>query len=293
MRKFAVNQVKSKDATIGVECYSGPQVLSDEAVYRFNDLLVQACYVYGPAEVLGGIRPLYCTDLRGQTFRGSTLEDSATFGIDDYNADTEAVRKALGKDQISLLGYSLGGFFSTQYALANPDKVSALVLIEPAIYNDPQELRERARLAEADGVASADAMLQYVSPDLSDEERADAAPQVVEGWHSAEAMAAMYRTRADNPLTDEQIEKLGDLPVLLIAGTESAMSFHVERLAEALPQAEVHWVDGADHIGLMEDERFYGEVARIAHSFLQEVEAEVTPVLTTDAPEATVSALRG
>ena len=290
MRKFAVSLVKSKDATIGVECYSGPEARHDDSVYRFADAVVQACYVYGPAEILGGLRPLYATDLRGQTFRGSSLEPGAGFSLEDYNADVDAVREFLGKDKIALIGYSLGGFFSAQYALNQPERVEALVLIEPAIFNDPAELLERARLAEADGVSSADAMLRYVDPTMSEEDRAKAAPQVVEGWHSPEAMAAMYRTRAENTLSADDLARLQELPVLLIGGSESAMKFQVEKLAEALPQAQVQWVDGADHVGLMEDERFHGDVAQIVHSFLQDVEAQSAGVMTAGASEAATEA---
>lgn len=52
--------------------------------------------------------------------------------------DVEALRKHLGCERISLLGYSFGGHLALEYALAYPACVENLILQAPAILNDPR-----------------------------------------------------------------------------------------------------------------------------------------------------------
>ena len=44
----------------------------------------------------------------------------------------EALRVALGLNQIDLVAHSMGGYLATHYALTNPDRVRRLVLVSPA-----------------------------------------------------------------------------------------------------------------------------------------------------------------
>jgi len=46
--------------------------------------------------------------------------------------DVDAVRVALGRARITLVGHSYGGLLAMAYATAHPDRVSALVLVSPA-----------------------------------------------------------------------------------------------------------------------------------------------------------------
>jgi proline iminopeptidase len=60
---------------------------------------------------------------------GSTLVAEATAA--DMVADLESLRQALSLDRVPLLGHSWGGGLAALYALAHPDRVSRLVLVDP------------------------------------------------------------------------------------------------------------------------------------------------------------------
>lgn len=272
MREFPIEHVQSRGATIGVENYSGPTGFS-QAEGWLCSVIAAACEVYGPLAAMAKHRPVFAADLRGQTIRGSVVEGSS-FTLDDYIADIEAVREHLGLEKIVLFGYSPGGYFISRYALAHPERVQAVVLVEPAIFNDPAELLQRAELAEGtDGLQSTQAMLSYIDPTLTEQERNEAAKQVVAAWQSPEAMAAMYRVRAENPLSEQELTALRQIPTLLIGGTESPMSFHTKKLAAIVPEAHVWWVQGVDHADLMHEGNAE-VVARVIDQFLHSVEAK-------------------
>ncbi|MGE0867197.1 MAG: alpha/beta fold hydrolase [Kofleriaceae bacterium] len=67
-------------------------------------------------------------DLRGAG--KSTVTDSG-YSIDQAVADIEEFAKTKGLDKFTLIGHSLGGGIAASYALAHPERVNALVLVDP------------------------------------------------------------------------------------------------------------------------------------------------------------------
>ncbi|MCP4656353.1 MAG: alpha/beta hydrolase [bacterium] len=267
MRENSIRYIDSKGASIGVESYSGPEVLERGSLALA--LLSADCEQALFASFLGDPMAVFSMDIRGQVVRNS--EVSGGFSIAEFNADFEAVRSALGIEKLVLHGYSQPGFFAVHYALANPDKVSALILTEPALFNDKADLLKRAELAEkGDGVESAKAMFRYVAPHLSEREIARAAKHVMRSWQSPEAMAQVYRTRAENALCADDLGKL-KIPTLLLAGTASEMNFHIRKAADAIPCANVWWIADANHVDLVSDRAAAPEIAEIITCFLRGV----------------------
>lgn len=224
----------------------------------------------GLAGLLSRSRPVVSCDMRGQVIRGTRADsaDRANFTIDKYMDDIEAIRNRLGSEQLALCAYSPGGFFAAHYAIRNPHRVSALVLIEPAIYTEKDDLVQRAKLAEdGDGVKSMEAMLSYVDPTLDAGTRYQMAVNIVADWQSPEIIGHVYRLHAEAPITDAMLEPLRKIPVLMIGGTNSAMSFHVKRIAAAVPEATVWWIKGADHLSLMNKQNCE-QIASVVESFL-------------------------
>lgn len=60
--------------------------------------------------------------------RSQVLEDSAQYTVENMVEDVEAVRKALGLSNISLLGHSYGGVLAQAYALKYQEHLSHLIL---------------------------------------------------------------------------------------------------------------------------------------------------------------------
>jgi len=263
----ARKEVASVDAVIGFRAKpsainpSGPTAASLRSI-------AAACG--DPAFLaMSRVLPVINMDLRGQIARGSRLatDDASAFELPKFMADFDAVSGAVNADRFILIGYSHAGYFTTRYALENADRVRSLVLIEPALFLEPADLNRRADLAEsADGVAGIEEMLVFTTPQLTPGERRTLAEQIPRDWHSNKAIANEFRVRAQNPITEDELSAL-QMPVLLIGGTESNVSFQVERAATAIPRAQVWWVRGANHLSLVSD-RFSQQIAAVVRLFV-------------------------
>lgn len=112
--------------------------------------------------LLPGMAPL------GQTFRlilydqralgRSTGEvDSASISMDRYIADLDAIRRLAGVERMNLLAHSWGALLATMYALAYPERVSALILVSPVEpgrrYAQEIQARGQARRSPEDAAA--------------------------------------------------------------------------------------------------------------------------------------------
>ncbi len=203
------------------------------------------------------------------------LETLDQFQLDDYMADFEAVRINNKLEKSAMLGYSHTAFFVGHYAVAMPERVGALVLIEPAFFNDPQELRERARLAlEGKHAESLKAMLKLVQPDVAaDEALANrATAHIMKSMNNPDALAGELMIRASYPLTEEQLRGIS-IPILLIGGTKSHANYTIHKMASLQPKAYVWWVEGATHGELMAPQ-YEEQIARAVDNFLVSIQLE-------------------
>lgn len=181
-----------------------------------------------------------------------------------------AIDAAAPSDNTVLFGYSHGGYFTTQYALQNPGKVRALVLVEPALFSARDDLLERAALIDGGkDLESMVAMLKSVesSAGRSEEQLHQLAQQLLGAVNSGAAVAQEYRIRAEHAVSMEDLAGL-DMPVLLIAGTRSHASFMVKQAFQAIPHASVCWIEGASHLDL-EKVEYAAQIARAVESFLE------------------------
>jgi proline iminopeptidase len=68
-------------------------------------------------------------DQRGVGGSTNPPADPAYYDLTDYVEDLEAVRRAVGADQVHLLGHSWGGIVAMHYAVVHPEKVHSLILV--------------------------------------------------------------------------------------------------------------------------------------------------------------------
>lgn len=99
-----------------------------------------------------GRRVIYY-DQRGSG-RSSGDVDPSTLDIDTFVADLEDLRRSYGLRRMDLLGHSWGGLLALHYALAHPERVRSLVLVDSAPANS--ELDERNMAARAERLTAAD-----------------------------------------------------------------------------------------------------------------------------------------
>lgn len=268
-----IQAVKSQGAKIGLESFSGAGAFDRRADLS---IVAVACKDVDFLPLLGQHQRTFAMDMRGQTIRGSRI-NTGGITLKEYLKDFDNVRGELGSESLTLFGYSPGGFFTLHYALAHPRRVSALVLAEPAIFTDTEDLIQRARLAEAgDGQRAMEAMLQYIDPSLGKARRRELAAEVVQDWESAEVLGRVFRLHGEHQIRDEHLKKLAAVPTLLFAGTKSPMSFHVKRIAAAVPEASVWWIEGASHLDLVHPPHTE-EIAEVTRRFLRRVGAEAPP----------------
>lgn len=209
-------------------------------------------------------------NLRGLS--GSKVKPNAPQALNNVKAyvkDFDAVIKAAkGGKKTALLGYSHAGYFVAAYAIANPRKVSALILIEPALFTSKADLLRRARLAEAGKVSeSIGAMLKYVEPKLARAKSVVQRESVAKAVQNGETLASEFRVRAQHPIKISQLKKL-NAPLLLIGGTDSAQKASVTKIAEQIPSASVWWAQGANHLDLITP-KYANQIAGVIDAFLQ------------------------
>ena len=201
---------------------------------------------------------------RGQTAAttGHSLEDEA--------GDVVEVIKAIG-EPVVLLGHSYGAHCALLAAMGAPDRVTGLVLYEPAW---PEAIGTDA-LAALETLAGADAWDQFafaffanllhVPADELDAVRASElwAPIVADAPASLGDLRALHAYRFD-----AQRFRNVDLPVLLQIGSESPRELYVtDALAAVLPDARIDTLEGQAHEGMTTAPGLYVDsVLRFCHA---------------------------
>src|ERR671913_2022029 len=92
------------------------------------------------ARYLGPSRGLVGVDLRG---RGDSDKPESGYGLETHASDVVRVLDHLGLDQAVLVGHSMGAFVALKTALAYPNRVRALVLLDggwPRVETRPEEM---------------------------------------------------------------------------------------------------------------------------------------------------------
>ncbi|MCC6382005.1 MAG: alpha/beta hydrolase [Dehalococcoidia bacterium] len=109
------------------------------AVLMIHGLAGQAHAFDAVAARLASRFHVYCLDVRG---RGeSEWGPPDGYHVDNYVADLEAVREALGLERVALVGTSMGGIVAMNYAPAFPERVSRVVLNDIGPEIDPRGLQ--------------------------------------------------------------------------------------------------------------------------------------------------------
>ena len=195
---------------------------------------------------------------------------SGPFSVERHVADAVAVLDTAGLGRAVVLGHSWGGFLALQLALARPDRVAGLVIVDPlgavgdgGVAEMGQHLGDRmspasaaqfgkvaARLA-GPGPTDADALesLSLLWPSYFADPLA-APPFPPHLRTSLEAYRETFASVAER-LASGFGEKLREVqvPVVFVLGEQSPMPVSQgQQTAALLPQAEVAIIPGAGHL---------------------------------------------
>ncbi|WP_328831696.1 alpha/beta hydrolase [Thermaurantiacus tibetensis] len=175
----------------------------------------------------------------------------------------ERVRARLGIERMAVGGNSMGGLVAIRYALAHPERVSALILVDSAgaQFRNGGSRPLGFRIAAMPGART---LAEQITPramiarslDQSTSVKAAATPEKVDRYwellrHPGNRAATIARFAAPRePFGAETLKPLAGLPVLILWGREDRL-FPPEAAAwfkAALPEAELVILDGVGHI---------------------------------------------
>jgi len=185
---------------------------------------------------------------------------------------------ALGIRRADVVSHDIGGGVAQILAVRHPERVRRLVLSN-AVCFDSWPIPEFEPLQEpgAEEKMSLDEltkMLREFLPQGVHDPKAltpEAVEIIMEPWSSEEGKRALFRNlRRLNPeYTGAIADELGDLPheTLVLWGREDAFQKppYAERLRDAIPRAELVWIDAAAH-WITEEKP--AEVAEVVRGFL-------------------------
>lgn len=197
-------------------------------------------------------------DLRAFDMPGHGRSDDWQAGADgpDYHTTVTRLAAAMIDRPLDLIGHSFGATVALRIAVAAPEAVRSLTLIEPVLFAahpDPDQHRRDARMADLlsqgrDEEAAAGFLAVWGGQDLS------ALPPPARA-HMTRQIRLVAATAGALHDDDARILREGGLeainaPVLLIAGADSPPVIHaiVDALASRLPDVGRATVPGAGHM---------------------------------------------
>ena len=192
------------------------------------------------------------------------------FTVERHVADAVAVLDTLGIGQTVTLGHSWGGHLALQLALAHPDRIAGLVIVDPlgavgdgGVTEMGQHLVNRLSPAAAERFGKVAARL--AGPDPTDADALESLTLLWPGYFADPAAAPPFPPHLQTSLTGYAEtfasaaahlasgfgEKLGGVraPAVFVLGERSPMPVSQgEQTADLLSSAEVDVIPGAGHL---------------------------------------------
>lgn len=186
---------------------------------------------------------------------GASAVPTRLLGFADYAEQVCAVLDALQVEQAGVVGLSLGGMVAQAIALSRPERVGALVLAHTSARTEPavQEIwQRRLEHFERHGI---EAQIEPTLERWFTRAFARACPMTV-SWVARQiraTSAAGYATAIRAIQRLDHRDRLPQLavPVLVVAGDADAAvpPATAQAMAECIPGAELLVLEGAGHIG--------------------------------------------
>ena len=216
-----------------------------------------ASWYFTAAAALSGQHQVVMYDLRGH---GKSERIASGYDLATLAADLGSLVDHLGQEPVSLVGHSGGGLIAMRYAIAHPERVRRLVLLDvplsPAriLHLDRPELHDPARL-----LASLPAHLRESA--RPGQRRLNNLLGTLEFLFSHSSLVDDLSAEPD--VSDEMLWRLG-CPLLCIFGDRSYYHSHWKQPARALPLVRTEVLPGGHHIHLEQPEA----VSRLITEFL-------------------------
>jgi len=188
-------------------------------------------------------------DLRGH---GKSERPATGYTLDDMVADLDAILDAtgFGDRPVHLVGNSFGGLLALAYAIAHPERVSSIVLVDAHTADETWNEDIRSTL-ESQGHERDHMIVQAFNEwagrhnDPRNTRLAKAAEQLIK---ETSLLDEITRSRI---FTDRELARI-TCPVLALYGEHSDIRHKGERLAAKLPDCTLQIITGGSHVILWE-----------------------------------------
>jgi 3-oxoadipate enol-lactonase len=198
------------------------------------------------------------------------------YTVSEMASDAVAVLDAEGLERAHVLGVSLGGYISQEFALSYPDRVDKLVLCSTSP-GGPNQHPMPAAGVEAYGrfpTMEREAGLRLMVENSLGARAVRERPELVDEVYIYRLECAppleVWRAQLDAALAFDSFERLPDIaaPTLVLHGTADTVidARNGELLAERIPEARLHLVPGRGHLLVWEEPDL---VAPVVHDFLR------------------------
>lgn len=121
-------QVQATDVTLYVRVVGNPES-GNVLIAIHGGPGMSSGYMASLEQLAGDKFAVVTYDQRGTGRSTSPSDDSADYSLLKYIEDLEAVRQAVGADQVHLFGHSWGGVLALRYATIYPQRVRSIVLM--------------------------------------------------------------------------------------------------------------------------------------------------------------------
>jgi pimeloyl-ACP methyl ester carboxylesterase len=196
-------------------------------------------------------------DYRGH---GGSSRPPRAFGLYDLVDDVLAVLDELSIERAAWVGLSIGGMVALRAALAAPERVAGLVLLDTSAGAEPPFKRVKHRaLALGARLLGMNPFLPAVLPLFFGRTTLETRPELVAEW--SERFCAMDPASISRTLTalnrrDSLLDDLGRIavPTAVVVGAEdvSLPPAVSRRIVEGIPGAELSVVPEAGHLASLE-----------------------------------------
>ena len=197
------------------------------------------------------------------SFGGSKIPGGALGIRDGATVVARLIEKECGRRPVTIAGLSLGGWLAVRLALARPELVSRLVLINAGGYRhqDWEAIERLVRVSDMSGVERLYNAMFVRIPWIMECSRGG----FLEAYSSPSVVGALDRLSEEDAFDEDDLRQLR-MPVALIWGSCDGI-FRIEgarAMMEALPDATLEVLEGCGHAVHLEcPERLADAVQRV------------------------------
>jgi len=216
-----------------------------EPVVMLHGLLVGnlTTWYFTAASALAARHPVLLYDLRGH---GRSEHAADGYDVATMTRDLAALTADYERTPMTLVGHSYGALIALRFALDHPDRVARLALVEAPL--PPSRMGELEELTSRTPQQMVEALPVDVRAFVARGSRR--ARKLVESLARLTTRSTLLADlRAEPDIPDEQLAALR-CPVLLVYGSDSSCRPVGDRLARAIPGAQLTVLPGGHYLHL-------------------------------------------